>query len=488
MKKIMCFAVLAFTTAAFAQNKTVEFVKKYKYQIEVLDAGKGIYDQGEYDKVAYDHYVSKNNKEGLLSFYYTENAVNAYSGESNFYMKNNWIIPITVNGLSKTTSYTEYSASNVIDEGSSLTKLDRKGVINGLSCQYYAILNDAANKDSYTYCFCIDESNKQNNAESIFPESKVKGLVLSLETSDPYYRLVYKSSETANVKLDLDGDKIIADIKTYKENEATDYATAVDSVATYPYGEGAENIYADPLYSYTNGNGELTDYNLYNYFSPIYSITSTALYNTKEYSTEGTIKRENLAKFFEKESKSLVKNLASSKVIDANQKKELQKFFKEQVKSVKEYKPGKVSEDYATAAVVATDYATAADDATYATDSYDYYTKYQSAYNDIKVEDKISLAYDLDTENNDAVKQYAPDYCDDLQKKIPNFQSKELKKHVHNLTGQICDLYLYNNGGNVDYFGTINQMRKSYLEIEKLRSSLSQKDQKSLLEFLKSLD
>src|SRR5690606_6607950 len=100
--------------------------------------------------------------------------------------------------------------------------------------------------------------------------------------------------------------------------------------------------------------------------------------------------------------------------------------------------------------------------------------------------DEVSLAYDI--LEAESLKENAPDYCEGLKNKIPAFQNTELQKHVYNLTGQICDLYLYNNGGYVDYTGTINSMRKSYLEIEKLRDSLSKKDQKLLLEFLKSLD
>src|SRR5690606_2182159 len=176
-------------------------------------------------------------------------------------------------------------------------------------------------------------------------------------------------------------------------------------------------------------------------------------------------------------------------MITADQKKELDKFFKTQNEKIKNYVPNQPVH-YTETTVgdwTATDFDAAwavADTVAYA-EVYDYYTKYQSNYNNINV-DEISLAYDI--LHDDSLKQYAPDYCDNLKSKITNFQNESLSKHVYNLTGQICDLYLYNNGGYVDYFGTINSMRKSYLEIEKLRNSLSQKDQKLLLEFIKILD
>ena len=170
-------------------------------------------------------------------------------------------------------------------------------------------------------------------------------------------------------------------------------------------------------------------------------------------------------------------------MITPDQKKELEKFFKAENNKIKNYVPNQTV-DYAETAVV--DAVAVPDDAAYA-EPYDYYTKYQSDYKDITI-NEIELAYDIDVKDNEQIKQYAPDYCDNLKSKIPNFQNRSLSAHVHNLTGQICDLYLYNNGGNVGYFETINSMRKSYLEIEKLRSTLSQKDQKLLLEFIKNLD
>lgn len=488
MKKIVCLAVSLTAFAGFAQNnKSVEFTKKLSYKIESSDSPDSIED---YSNINYDHYLDKNNKESLLSFYYNDTPAASYGGsESNYFVSKNWMVPLTVSGISKSVNYTAYGAFKILNEGQSVTKLDRKGTIGGTNCQYYGILRDINNKESYDYCFCIDESNKINNAESIFPDSKLKGLIVSVEyNSENSYKLVYKSSQNVSLKLDIDSDKLSADIEEYQNSaEAESYTDyAVDSAAVAvdaAYGDYS-NIYNDPLYTYNYDGSELQDYSLYTYISPIYSVTTTALYNTKEYGGgEDAVGRDQIASFYKKESKSLVKNLKSAKMITADQKKELDKFFKAQNEKIKSFVPNQAV-DYTTTDV-AEAYAVA-DTAAYAVD-YDYYTKYQSNYNDINV-GEISLAYDIDVEGNEQVKQYAPDYCDNLKSKIPNFQNSSLNKHVHNLTGQICDLYLYNNGGNVDYFGTIDSMRKSYLEIEKLRSSLSQKDQKLLLEFIKNLD
>ena len=488
MKKIVCLALSLTAFAGFAQNnKSVEFTKKLSYKIEMSEDSYNEFTEAEYSNINYDHYLDKNNKESLLSFYYNDTAAASYGGsESNFFVSKNWMVPLSVSGISKAVNYTPYGAFKILNEGQSVTKLDRKGTIGGTNCQYYAILRDIDNKESYDYCFCIDESNKINNAESIFPDSKLKGLILSVEyNTESSYKLVYKSSQNVSLKLDIDSDKISADIEEYQKSVVEEYpvdaaAVAVDSVSAYgDYG----SVYSDPLYTYNYDGSELQDYSLYSYITPIYSVTTSALYNTKEYGGEGTLNRDQVASFYKKESKSLVKNLKSAKMITADQKKELEKFFKEQNEKIKNYVPNQPI-DYA-ATDVAEAYAVA-DTAAYAED-YDYYTKYESSYKNETI-DEIVLAYDIDVKDNEKIKEYAPDYCDNLKSKIPNFQNKSLSTHVHNLTGQICDLYLYNNGGNVGYFETINSMRKSYLEIEKLRSTLSQKDQKLLLEFIKNLD
>lgn len=491
MKKIVCLALSLTAFVGFAQNKSVEFTKKLSYKIETSDLSEKEYSESDYNNINYDHYLDKNNKESLLSFYYNDTAAASYGGnESNYFISKNWMIPLTVSGISKSVNFSPYSAFKVLNEDQVVSKLDRKGTIGGTNCQYYAILKDINNKESYDYCFCIDETNKINNAEALFPDSKLKGLIVSVEyNTDTSYKLVYKSSQNVSLKLDIDSDKILSDINEYQKELLT-AETAVDSTAytvvDEAYGDYS-NIYNDPLYTYNYDGSELQDYSLYTYITPIYSVTTSALYNTKEYGgSEGTLKRDQIASFYKKESKSLVKNLKSAKMITADQKKELEKFFKAQNEKIKAFVPNQPVDYTVTEAAAIDEVYAVTDTAAYA-EAYDYYTKYQSNYNDIKI-DKISLAYDIDVEDRTEVKAYAPNYCDNLKNSIPNFQNTDLKKHVHNLTGQICDLYLYNNGGNVDYFGTIDSMRKSYLEIEKLRSSLSQKDQKLLLEFIKILD
>lgn len=486
MKRINCLLICLSSTAFFAQTKnTIEFNKKLMYKIETTDSSY----QSEYKGYVYSQYLAKDNsKVSLLSFYTTENTGYG-SSESNTIVSNNWFLPITVSGISGEVSTNTYSAFKLLGEGKTIAKLNRKGAFGTFNCQYYAVLSEGQtieDETGYT-CLCIDEANKINNASILFPQSKLKGLVVSVEPDGRDLKVIYDKQETTALKFNLDIAKEISAIEEYQTQNATDTVYAEEEAVT-EYVE-ANEVYNDPLYSVQYEYGDDYDYAIYQYLSAVNGITSSALYNAKEYNAEGTLNRDQIVKFYDKETKSLIKNLASTKLINSDQKKLITNLVKEQNKRIKRFKPGEIVEETAYA-VDSVAYATdAAADTAYATtdaaDLYAYYTKYESSYHNENI-DEVSLAFD--GLYDEQLKENAPKYCDDLQNKVPDFQNKTLKKHVHNYAGQICDLYLYNNGGNVGYFETINSMRKSLLEIENLRKDLSQKDQKLLLEFLKSLD
>lgn len=479
MTKTACFIFSMVALSSLAQVKKVAFDQKLTYKIEVENAQEDYL--VDYSTIKYDHYIGKNKQESLLSFYYTETSGN--SSEANLYIKDEWMVPMTVNGISQTVSYTPYSAFKFAEEGKVLSKIDRSGTFKGIDCEYYAFLSNVEDKTSYDACFCIDENNKIDNAGILLPESTLKGLIVAAEDSrDEKFRLIYESSENIQLALDLDAEKMIVDVEAYHNKQSeydevismAEYATETPLASEYEY---QNTIYADPLFSY--GTAHFDDYDMYNYLSPVYGITSNLLYNTKEYSENTKYTREQVVKFYKKSTRHLVKDLASSKIISSEERKTLNKFYAAQVKEIENYQPGSLSKvndyDYTT------DVTTGVDQDAY----YSFYTEYQPVYNQIDI-NEVSLAYDLLDSNS--LKVNAPKYCDDLKNNIPDFQNKDLKLHLHNLAGQICDLYLYNNGGYVGYFETINSMRKSFLEIEKMRSSLSKKDQKVLLEYLKTLD
>ncbi|PJR03967.1 hypothetical protein [Avrilella dinanensis] len=488
MRKLFYVVISLISVSALAQTKQVEFTQKLTYKINLKDSLSPYYE--DYNNISYNHYIGKNKTESLISIYYKEFFSDSTT-ETNLFVKDEWMIPITVSGISKAVSYSIYSASKLIPNNKTVSKMDRKGSFDGIDCQYYGAYSVNKQDEEPEFCFCIDEDNEINNANILFPGTGIEGLIVSVEESrDGSFNMTYQSVENTNLVLDFNTDKMLADIEEYKTEQepSVDIAESYsdDVVEAYDYSEyeSRNAIYNDPLYSY----GTLNDYTLYNYVYPVYGVTANLLYNTEEYSynkSEAKYTREQVLKFFKKNTKNLVKDLSSSKLITSEEKKTLNDFFTDKIKEAEKFEPEALPEVENTTDYYA-DYAVAAaDSVVYADYDYNYYTKYQSQYKDIDVAD-ISLAYDL--LSGKELKQNAPDYCDDLKNKIPDFKNKDLKNHVHNFAGQICDLYLYQNGGSVDYYGTINSMRKSLLEIEKMRNNLSKNDKKLLVEFLKNLD
>src|SRR5690606_42131040 len=114
MKKTACFIFSMVAPSSLAQVKQVAFDQKLTYKIEVENAQEDYL--VDYSTIKYDHYIGKNKQESLLSFYYTETSGN--SSEANLYIKDEWMVPMTVNGMSQTVSYTPYSAFKFAEERS----------------------------------------------------------------------------------------------------------------------------------------------------------------------------------------------------------------------------------------------------------------------------------------------------------------------------------------------------------------------------------
>lgn len=478
MKKLVCSILSIFSLHSVAQVNSVVFDQKLTYRIKLENVEENYL--LDYLNIKYEHLIGSNKHESLLSFFYTEKQGN--STEANLFIKNGWMIPITINGISKTVSYSPYSAFPILKSGQILSKIDKKGSFNDIDCEYYAFLSDKIDKNSYEVCFCIDEKNPVDNASYLFPESNIKGLIVSAENrSDESIQLIFNSMEAIQVDLDFNSDKMMAAIDNQSGSRALEeFMNQIDfedeAIATQNWDSTQLAIYSDPLF--TSGSLDSENEVLYQFTYPIYSITSNLLFETEEYSENANYNRGQLIKFYKKASKSLVKNLKASQLVSSEQQQSLNNFFKAKIKEIEAYTPEKIEfSDQKNYLEI--------DRNTDSLSVYSFYTPYESTYKN-HIVNEVTLAYDgLDSES---LKVNAPDYCDDLRNKIPDFQNKELKLHVYNLAGQICDLYLYNNGGYVGYFETINSMRKSFLEIEKMRNSLSKKDQKALLEYLISLD
>lgn len=153
------------------------------------------------------------------------------------------------------------------------------------------------------------------------------------------------------------------------------------------------------------------------------------------------------------------------------------KFFQEYVKEVEAFDPEKAPKIEGATALEPEEFEAEARE----------YPKYNSAYKTMHMEKKPSLALD-DALKSENLKQAIPQFCSDIYGQVSVFENEELKKQLLHFMGQTCDLYLYPKVDNVYYDGTLDALRRSVLEIEKLRPSLSKKDLKNLHTLIENLD
>lgn len=476
MKSLFGIILGLLSVAAFSQEKKLTLTQKFVYSIHEKSV------ERENDLPSYIHYIGKDTSVSLMSATASK-ALGRLSEEYNFLILQNWMLPIKISGISQDVHHDVTTVNELWPQKSELIKIERTGQVDGVDCQYYGFYLE--DKDAYEMCFCIDEDNAVNNAAYLLQHKNINGLILSIEEKEGTGMVwTLEKVEKLDLSLAIDIEQVLTDIEAHQQSkdEAVEEDDTVTEI-TEDWQIDYNKIYDDPLYTY--GIANLSNYEMYSFVYPVYGLMSNLLYKTEDYSYYGQnpkYTREQLLDFFSKNTQSLTENLYSSELITKSEKEELDAYFKERVQKAEDFEPEAIVDDEveeATDNVVQEETVNTAE-------TFYYYNKYASKYKDIDVANDASLAYDILTQSE--FKKNAPMYCDDLANKIPNFENKELSLHVQNAVGQICDLYLYENGGSVDLIGTIDSMRKSMLEIEKLRKKISKKDKKLLVEFLKQLD
>lgn len=492
MKKTFFIACMSLLSAlAFAQEKNYTFDKKLVYTNLVTS------DPEMSEAMIINDYVSTKNKAHL-----TEVALKWSPSESLYSMVNQGKV-VGIAGLSlegklkaKDFTYNPYSISqtliytNLLSSPIVFTKMNKKGKFGKLNCEYYEMsLKNASDDETVndfvnSSCMCIDTDNPIKNLKSLIPQASLDGLIVSISSKSTDENTIYlKETSNVNLNYSFDFDKNYNDAKLALEeyekenaNTNTDYAAAVDSV----YAASDYAYLIDPICNYYEYFQDL-DSNLYTFAVNLASTICN--FSTLDSDENGVpdFDRKKLIQLGEKQKRMFLKEAKKQKSLTKEEIKIFESHFETYSKAVKEFDPNN-----------AVDTTTSAD-AAYAFDYNEVdaaaeavaYVPYESDYKNVVI-NKINLAAELQLDND--IQAYMPSYCDELQAKIPAFKNEALKKHTHNLVGQMCDLYLYQNGGAVDYLGTINSMRKSLLEIENMREKLSKNDAKLLKDFLNSLD
>ena len=354
------------------------------------------------------------------------------------------------------------------------TKTNKKGKVGGVSCNYYE--GALVEKGKAAIEICVDETSSFDNFSKVFSGNTQKGLILSVSIKEKENdKIVFNltKNEPLNLSMTLDTQQIekgfierekkaaaIAEAGGEEEHDCSGIDVAEEDYAVDPL----LNVYSTNAYK---NNGLDNDY----LFHQI-----TAFRSNEEDYTSGEGRKKTIA-LLKLNYKSILKNHLKTKHISKEEYKKLMKFFQEYVKEVEAFDPEKAPKR--------DDVVEVRDDVAEPEDTE--FPKYNSAYKTMHMEKKPNLALD-DALRSENLKQAIPQFCSDIYGQVSVFENEELKKQLLHFMGQTCDLYLYPKVDNVYYDGTLDALRRSVLEIEKLRPSLSKKDLKNLRTLIENLD
>ena len=468
MKKLFFTFGLFVVSLAFGQMETVKFDRKLVYEQEVTNGKKARRILDELGALEYYHSSSY----GLLRINpKEENSIGSYymlfGKKSPF-----WAM---IDAVDRTIAMSPLGMEDVSIKAD-FTKTNKKGKVGGVSCNYYE--GALVGKGKAVVEVCVDETSSYDNFSKVFSGNTKKGLILSAAIEEGNDKIIINltKNEPLNLSMTLDTQQIEKGfVEREKKAEAIATARGEEEHDCSAIDVSEEDYAVDPLlnvYStnaYKN-NGLDNDY----LFHQI-----TAFRSNEEDYTSGEGRKKTIA-LLKLNYKSILKNHLKTKHISKEEYKKLMKFFKEYVKEVEAFDPEKapkIEEATEVRALEPEEFEAEARE----------FPKYNSAYKTMHMEKKPNLALDVALKSEN-LKQAIPQFCSDIYGQVSVFENEELKKQLLHFMGQTCDLYLYPKVDNVYYDGTLDALRRSVLEIEKLRPSLSKKDLKNLRTLIENLD
>jgi hypothetical protein len=471
MKKLFFAFGLFVVSLAFGQMETVKFDRKLVYEQDAANGKEARRILDELGALEYYHsssYGMLRIKPKMEDYPYAIGSYYVFFGKKSPF----WTM---IDAVDRTIAMSPLSIEDV-DIKVDFTKTNNKGKVGGVSCNYYdGVLSE---EEKIIMEVCVDETSSYDNFSKVFSGNTKKGLILSISIKEKGDKVTFNlaKNEPLNLSMTLDTQQIEKGF-VEREKKAAAIATARGEEEHDCSGiDVAEEDYAvDPLldvYStnaYKN-NGLDNDY----LFHQI-----TAFRSNEEDYTSGEGRKKTIA-LLKLNYKSILKNHLKTKHISKEEYKKLMKFFQEYVKEVEAFDPEKapkIEEATEVRALEPEEFEAEARE----------FPKYNSAYKTMHVEKKPNLALDVALKSEN-LKQAIPQFCSDIYGQVSVFENEELKKQLLHFMGQTCDLYLYPKVDNVYYDGTLDALRRSVLEIEKLRPSLSKKDLKNLRTLIENLD
>ena len=468
MKKLFFTLSLFVVSLAFGQMETVKFDRKLVYEQDAANSKEARRILDELGTLEYYHsssYGMLRIKPKMEDYPYAIGSYYVFFGKKSPF----WT---TIDPVDRTIAMSPLSIEDV-DIKVDFTKTNNKGKVGGVSCNYYdGVLSE---EEKIIMEVCVDETSSFDNFSKVFSGNTKKGLILSISIKEKGDKVTFNlaKNEPLNLSMTLDTKQIekgfierekkaaaIAEAGGEEEHDCSGIDVAEEGYAVDPL--------LDPYTSNTFRNADVDDY-------IFYQIAVFGKSQEDYVSGEG---REKYIALLKLNYKSILKNHLKTKYISREEYKKMVKFFEEYIKEIKAFDPKKAPkrED---AVEVRDDVAEPLKDTEF--------PKYNSAYKTMHMEKKPNLALDgaLKSEN---LKQAIPQFCSDIYGQVSVFENEELKKQLLHFMGQTCDLYLYPKVDNVYYDGTLDALRRSVLEIEKLRPSLSKKDLKNLRTLIENLD
>ena len=468
MKKLFFTFGLFVVSLAFGQMETVKFDRKLVYEQEVTNGKKARRILDELGALEYYHSSSY----GLLRINpKEENSIGSYymlfGKKSPF-----WAM---IDAVDRTIAMSPLGMEDVSIKAD-FTKTNKKGKVGGVSCNYYE--GALVGKGKAVMEVCVDETSSFDNFSKVFSGNTKKGLILSAAIEEGNDKIIINltKNEPLNLSMTLDTQQIEKGfVEREKKAEAIATARGEEEHDCSVIDASEEGYAVDPLLDVYNtnaykNNGLDNDY----LFHQI-----TAFRSNEEDYTSGEGRKKTIA-LLKLNYKSILKNHLKTKHISKEEYKKLMKFFQEYVKEVEAFDPEKapkIEEATEVRALEPEEFEAEARE----------FPKYNSAYKTMHMEKKPNLALDVALKSEN-LKQAIPQFCSDIYGQVSVFENEELKKQLLHFMGQTCDLYLYPKVDNVYYDGTLDALRRSILEIERLRPSLSKKDLKNLHTLIENLD
>ena len=469
MKKLFFAFGLFVVSLAFGQMETVKFDRKLVYEQDTTsskDSKRSIRELG----VLLEYYHSSlygmlRIKPKMEDYPFTMGSYYVFFGKKTPF----WAMIDAVDRTIAMNSLSIEDANIKVD----FTKTNKKGKVGGVSCNYYE--GALVEKGKAAIEICVDETSSFDNFSKVFSGNTQKGLILSVSIKEKENdKIVFNltKNEPLNLSMTLDNQQIEKGFVEIEKKAAAIAEAGGEEHNCSGVDVSEEDYTADPLLDVYSTNAYKN--NGLDNVALFYQIVAFGA-NEEDYTSgEGRKKAIALLKL---NYKSILKNHLKTKHISKEEYKKLMKFFQEYVKEVEAFDPEKAPKR--------DDVVEVRDDVAEPEDTE--FPKYNSAYKTMHMEKKPNLALD-DALRSENLKQAIPQFCSDIYGQVSVFENEELKKQLLHFMGQTCDLYLYPKVDNVYYDGTLDALRRSVLEIEKLRPSLSKKDLKNLHTLIENLD